>query len=221
MRVSRGAGRRAPGSGRAGRAAVSRGAVVAAVLLAAAGLAACTQDEPDTDVTAPTFVDSTGPSEPPSPSADPSASAEPSAEPTVAAPPLPELATQQTPEGAVAFTQWWFETLNYATATGDTAGLRAASDPGCEFCDNLAGELESLYGGGGRREGGLTEVVISPPGALQNLGINLAVVVDLQPAVDLDGSGVEVETFAAETGLPLVASVLLAEPGWRMGAVAE
>ncbi len=104
-----------------------RGRVVAASVLLTMTLAACTGSEPDPDVTAPTFEPAS-----PEPSASeaapsPSASSEPSEAPTVAAPPLPELATQQTPEGAVAFTEWWFETLNYATATGDTEALRDGS----------------------------------------------------------------------------------------------
>lgn len=193
------------------------------MLLLAVGLAACTQDEPDDEVAVPTFVDDVSAPSAPSgtPSSAPSGSPEPSAEPTVAAPPLPELATQQTPEGAVAFTEWWFETLNYATATGDTTGLRAASDPGCEFCDNLATDIEAVYAVGGRREGGVTSINISPPGVIQNLGLNLAVVVELEPARDVDASGEDIATFGGESGLPLIASVLLLDDGWRMGAVAE
>ena len=91
-------------------------------------VAACT-DASSGEVTAPSFVPAS-PEPSSSATADPT-TAEPSPEPTIAAPPLPDAAMEQTPEGAVAFTEWWFETLNYATRTGDTESLRAASDPGC------------------------------------------------------------------------------------------
>jgi len=190
---------------------------VIAVLLAL-GTGGCTQDQPETEVTAPTFADaSPRPSE-----AGPSASApaEPSPAPTEAAPPLPDLAKQQTPEGAVAFTQWWFETLNYATATGDTTGLRAASDPECIFCGNLATRAESAYAAG-TIDGGLATVEFTQPGAIQELGVNIAVFADVQETRILNSEGKVIETLTASSDLILTATLLLTASGWLMGAVAE
>lgn len=182
-----------------------------------AGVGACSTGEPDAEVTAPTFAAPS--SAAPSPEPEPSPSDEPSEEPTQAAPPLPDAATEQTPEGAVAFTEWWFETLNYATATGDTEALRAASDPGCEFCDNLAGRAEDAYGAGGRIGGGQAHVEITPPGSLQELGVRLAVFARLEESTIYNDAGAVVEEFSGSDSRAVVATVLFVQDGWVMGSV--
>jgi hypothetical protein len=195
---------------------VSRAAVAAAVLLVAVALGACTGDEPDTEVTAPTFVE-----ESPSPSASsaaPPESPEPSAEPTVAAPPLPELATQQTPEGAVAFTEWWFETLNYATATGDTAGLRAVSEDTCGTCSAFAERIESAYLGGGRIQGGAVSVRVDPPPSVEQGGAALAVFSSTAGGEVEDASGQVTLALTAED-VALVVAVLWRETRWTVGGI--
>ena len=74
----------------------------------------------------------------------------------------------------MAFTEWWFETLNYATATGDTAGLRAASDPGCDYCDNLLGrDRGGLRGWRASSTGGRVSVIASSPLAPSKSGASI------------------------------------------------
>lgn len=195
-----------------------RGRVVAASVLLTMTLAACTGSEPDPDVTAPTFEPAS-----PEPSASeaapsPSASSEPSEAPTVAAPPLPELATQQTPEGAVAFTEWWFETLNYATATGDTEALREASDPGCGTCQNYLDEIDGAYQNGGRIDGGIFSVQVQPAGEVQQLGVRVAVFADVSSMHIFDSEEAEVETFVAESAV-ITFSALKSGAGWIAGGL--
>ncbi|MFC3688532.1 DUF6318 family protein [Aquipuribacter hungaricus] len=206
----------------------------AIVVLLAVGTGACTQGEPGDDVTAPVFESaSPQPSSEPSsgssasgPSSGPSSSAEPSggaglpSDGPVTAPVLPELATQQTPEGAVAFTQWWFDTLNYATATGDTAGLRAASDPGCGTCQNYIEEIDAAYGAGGAIEGGLFTVRVDPAGAIQDLGVRLAVYADSQAMQVFDDQGAVTGSFEPDSAV-ITFTALLDPAGWRAGGLAS
>jgi len=186
-------------------------------VLLALGTGGCTQDQPDSEVTAPTFADTSPQLSEAAPSAP--APTEPSPAPTEAAPPLPDLAVQQTPEGAVAFTQWWFETLNYATATGDTAGLRAASDPACGTCDSFVLEIENAFTSGGRIEGGLFDVRVDPAGALEPLGVRVPVFADVSATEIMRADGSAIKTFDAEQST-IVFTALLTDAGWVAGGLA-
>jgi len=195
-----------------------RGYVGTAVLLLAVGLGACTQDEPDTDVTAPTFFEfSPSPS---SSSAAPTASPEPSVEPTVAAPPLPELATQQTPESAVAFTEWWFATLNYAYATGDTGPLRGGSVAGCGSCESLADTIDVTVSGGGEIRGGLVVLsqVFAPPGQSDPARVEVFVAIDQAEGAFVQGDGTEV-AIPATAARPATMQALWTQDKWGAAGV--
>lgn len=211
----------------------SRAWAPALAVLLALGTGACTQGEPGDDVTAPVFESpsaqpsseptpepTSGPSSGPSSSVGPSSGGGPPSEATVAAPVMPELATQQTPEGAVAFTQWWFDTLNYATATGDTAGLRAASDPGCGTCQNYIEEIDAAYGAGGVIEGGLFTVRVDPAGAIQDLGVRVAVYADSQAMQVVDDQGAITGSFEPDSAV-ITFTALLDPAGWRAGGLSS
>jgi hypothetical protein len=68
-------------------------------------------------------------------------------------PAMPAEAKGKTTTSVVAFIRHWFATFNYSAATGDTAPLRALSDPGCESCLGIAREIDKTYKLGGRTEG--------------------------------------------------------------------
>lgn len=108
------------------------------------------------------------PSESPSASAVPSASEAPSATPTptpspasaagpavnIPVPEKPALADENTVEGLEAFTEWWFELLNYAQATNDFEPLWAVTDTGCKTCTNFESFVSQSYDDGGWIVGG-------------------------------------------------------------------
>ena len=71
------------------------------------------------------------------------------ATPTQVAPTLPEAATKDSEEGAVAFVKHYIELLNYASDTGDVERLREASDPKCGGCNSYVELYESTYANGG------------------------------------------------------------------------
>jgi hypothetical protein len=101
--------------------------VIATALLLA--LAGCSDDSP-----APKASPSTTP-----------ATASPSPTGPVA-PVLPEAAKANTSVGAKAFVRYWFEALNYASHTGDSAPLVSASTADCVACNGLRNRIKSIYG---------------------------------------------------------------------------
>ncbi len=185
------------------------GAATAAVMLLA--LSACT-DEPSDDPTAPSFApapSTSTPVESDAPSGSPSAatSVPPSVE-ALAPPALPAAATAETPEGAAAFAEWWFATLNYATATGDTTALRKSSDlVVCETCINLAERVEDAYSSGGGIEGGLAVATVEAPPSLDGGIATFIVRLEVEGAVEtVDG---------VSTDLPPGSSVNAVAAVWR------
>ncbi|WP_149956108.1 DUF6318 family protein [Zafaria cholistanensis] len=52
----------------------------------------------------------------------------------VPVPELPEAAKEKTPEGAVAFTEFYVELMNYTWATNDVEPILKFTDPGCKAC---------------------------------------------------------------------------------------
>ncbi len=78
-----------------------------------------------------------------------------STEPSVVVPtlaPVPPEAMVQTPEGAVAFLQWWVQMYNYVELTGETELITTHSEPGCTFCSNFIEDIQPIYDTGGRIE---------------------------------------------------------------------
>ena len=105
-------------------------AVAGAVVLIASG---CTSDEAPEPAPLPT--ESASPSDTGSPS------------PT--APTLPAEAEGTSPAAAKAFVRHYFDSVNYAAATGDTDGLRALGASRCVSCDAIAENIEEVYSEGG------------------------------------------------------------------------
>lgn len=87
------------------------------------------------------------PSPMPTPSSRPSESV--SESPSATPPAMPAEASGTSPAAAKAFVRHYFDQINYAALTGDTAPLRALSADECESCDAIASNVEGIYGDGG------------------------------------------------------------------------
>jgi len=68
---------------------------------------------------------------------------------TATAPAMPAQATEDSPEGAAAFVDYWIQALNYAAATGDTLDLDAASADSCRVCQDYIETFDLTYDRGG------------------------------------------------------------------------
>lgn len=191
------------------------GAAVGVTLLLT--VSACSDGDDDVP-TEPTFVpvEST-----PAPEPSESVSVEPSEEPTaeaLVAPELPAAATEETPEGAAAFAEWWFETLNYATATGDTSQVRASFAETCETCENLASRIEDAYSAGGDISGGAIRTTVDVPTQLEEGGVALAMQIDAEGGAIRDGEGDVISELEAEQ-LASVMAVLFIDGTWIVGGI--
>lgn len=88
----------------------------------------------------------------PTPTPSPASAAGPAV--NIPVPEKPALADENSVEGLEAFTEWWFELLNYAYATNDLEPLKAVTDEGCTSCGNIEESIASVYKDGGWLRGG-------------------------------------------------------------------
>lgn len=92
------------------------------------------------------------PSVAPTPTPSPASAAGPAV--NLPVPEKPALADENSVEGLEAFTEWWFELLNYAYATNDLEPLWAVTDEGCTTCQNIEKSIAGVYESGGWVVGG-------------------------------------------------------------------
>jgi hypothetical protein len=70
-------------------------------------------------------------------------------------PPAPPTAAEPaSAAGGQAYVRHWFEALNYAIGTGDTAALEAASSTSCRTCGDLVAFIRAAYADSGSIRGG-------------------------------------------------------------------
>ena len=81
-------------------------------------------------------------------------------------PDIPAYAKTNDERGAQKFAQYWIDTLNAATVSGDTKKLRSLQKKSCDLCTKFANRLDSIYGAGGHVEskGFTVKSVISEAG---------------------------------------------------------
>lgn len=129
----------------------------------------------------------------------------PSASPSPTAEPVPSEATAATPEGAAEFVRAWFEELNNAAGSGETAGVTRLSDPGCATCSSFIQSIASLYDAGGLIEGGefsVTTVEAQPVDGASGEA-RVLVIYDVSPTRQVGAQGetlLEVDALTGEAG---------------------
>lgn len=65
---------------------------------------------------------------------------------------VPAYADNAGEAGAEQFVGYWTDTLNTATASGETEDLKALAAPQCQACTDFAAQLDQIYADGGRVE---------------------------------------------------------------------
>jgi hypothetical protein len=65
---------------------------------------------------------------------------------------MPDEAKGTSAASAKAFAEHYFDLINYAADTGETARLESASDPGCQSCHAISTTIAGTYDKGGRIE---------------------------------------------------------------------
>jgi hypothetical protein len=131
----------------------------------------------------------------PEPKVDPPSSEAPSSvspSPTATAPTMPPAAKGTDAAAAEAFVAFYWDTVNYAQASGDVAPLKVLADQ-CKGCDSGVAFIEAAYADGGEIRGGggtvsrLKTVFINREG--ENWAIVECRVRSTEQVVDRPGSG--------------------------------
>jgi hypothetical protein len=108
------------------------------------------------------------------------------------APQLAADARAPTQAGAAAFVRYWFATLTYAAASGDTAPFQAASGPDCQACTDAVQAIRSGWQGGRQMRGGAYTIRdVSADGFFTVEHPALTAVFDRSPRSTLAGEGTE------------------------------
>lgn len=148
------------------------GTAVGGVVLAALLLTGCGTDDDDGAAASPSSTASSAAasSAAPSPDATPAdyvpASLDGPAQ-NVPKPVMPDLASEETRDGAQAFLDYWSDAMWYANQTGDTTYIREIVAESCEVCSDQFDVIENVYGEGawfvgGRENINLQDSTISP-----------------------------------------------------------
>jgi hypothetical protein len=87
--------------------------------------------------------------------------------------PMPDEAREQTEAGAIAFTRYYLELYNHATANLDSSHLRELSQ-GCATCDSLASQIEETAAEGLHYDGGEVRVDWISNAAIRGASAELA-----------------------------------------------
>jgi hypothetical protein len=98
--------------------------------------------------------------------------------PSITGTPTPSIpAFPKTREGAANFARYYFDALNNAESSGNTAALAASSDGSCADCLNVIDFVTRSYANGGRIEGGLVhlEAAVAAPLTDESAVVSLVV----------------------------------------------
>ncbi|WP_053004752.1 DUF6318 family protein [Kocuria sp. SM24M-10] len=130
-------------------------------------------------------------------------------------PVMPELAREESREGAQAFLDYWSDAMWYAYQTGDTSYARDITSNACEACLAELEELDSVYDDGSWAIGARESITIDQAELFEaGDGIYKPVVVYVRESSQLvSETGVQVDA-PGEPGDKSVLYMDFAERGW-------
>lgn len=189
-------------------------AAVSVAVLTLAVLAGCSDEDPPASLPTPT-ASSTPTTAPETTTTAPPTSATPTGAPTV-----PAAAQEQTPDGAAAFVQHWYDTLEYAESIMNSSPVRALDDGSCLSCDNFADTIDSVAADGDRLEGGKITAHNIEPNAIQGNGsstVNTLISYTEQRIASPDGT---TELLGpGEDNIQFFFTLAWRDSSWRVGEI--
>lgn len=162
-----------------------RAAVVGALVTLAVVVGGCSGEDP------PASLPPSTPASTPvaSTTTPPSTSAVPSGAPT-----LPPAAQEQTPEGAAAFVQHWFDTLTYSWDVMQSAPLRNLGE--CLTCVEFAKTIDRVVADGNHLQGNKVTVRnLSPNEVLADGSSSVLALFDAPAQTEVDPQGAVVKVI--------------------------
>lgn len=104
----------------------------------------------------------------------------------------PDFARNPGATGAQQFVDYWVDTVNRATETGDTTQLASLADPSCTTCAEFTKRLDSIYEAGGSVETEDWEIVeMVPEGGATEDRATILVRVEIPPQEVVESEGAE------------------------------
>jgi hypothetical protein len=131
------------------------------------------------------------------------------------APALPEQATKKTPAGEVAFTKYFFETVNHAFASGRTDTLVKLSAPTCQICRSTIGDVNYAFGRGQIRGGEVRVEKIGPARTVGELRNRLVTYSEARYE-EVDGKGKVLFAMPAKRDFQMVIKLTWTGTGWQV-----
>ena len=147
----------------------------------------------------------------------PSVSAAPS--PTASVPPVPLAARARTVQGADAFMHFYFERLNEAFATSNSALIRAYSHPLCGTCANYAKGLDAAKSENHFLSGDSFGEVVLAAAPLEEQGTFVEVAGTLPSRRVINSAGKTVEVIPAAGRFRFRVAALWTDAGWLARAI--
>lgn len=151
------------------------------------------------------------------PSTLPPITATPSPTPTPV--PTPTGINAATPEGANAFTRYWFAELNAAFTSRESARLRSMSSADCEFCNNFLVAIDNLRRDRQRVTGGTFQLFFVEAPPIEPDGVVLDIAYSRAASVRVDASDRPVASGAPNPKQLAQVKLVRAAGGWRFDAL--
>jgi serine/threonine-protein kinase len=152
--------------------------------------------------------------------AEPSVGTSPRLTSTAGVPEPPSAATAATVDGATAFVKYWFDALNYAVSTGNTASVDAASGPDCETCAAASKAIKDAYqNGGALRGGGYTIRQITTDNFFNVAEPDIDIVFDRSPRSTVTATGQQITVLPGTTFATAQLLLERSDNKWRMRSV--
>jgi hypothetical protein len=145
----------------------------------------------------------------------------PSVSPTSVVPQVPPEATPDTPQGAAAFTRYFFGTLvNVAYRDLDAASVRAWAGDECQSCENIAADIERLRAADLRVPGDRFKIAFAEAAPPEPDG---SIVVDMRfssdPYVETAADGSEMREEPAQIDVDAQVKLLQRQGRWIVTAI--
>jgi hypothetical protein len=117
---------------------------------------------------------------------------------------IPDAATKNSDAGAEAFAKWYFESvINPAYSTGNISTMVKYSDPKCIVCGATVGDIATAWARG-KVQGGQVSVSGLDATKASDTLTNVELKYSKTRYVEVDGSGNNVFSTPAQTGLDIV-----------------
>ncbi|SHI95020.1 hypothetical protein SAMN05216246_107136 [Actinomyces denticolens] len=131
----------------------------------------------------------------------------------------PDIASQNTEDGAINAAFYFLQLYRYAFITGDTADLAAMSEEGCVFCQSTIDDATKLHEGGGWANPWDQEapsVVYIPAGeGKEYCGVRMTI--KSGESTSVNGKGVTVNNAEAES--EILMALRYYNDSWHVGQV--